>query len=169
MVELTNERIDQILHQETPKKEELSTILRSIYVRYMRMYEKYFDDIDALNDEKVAEMRNYNEETISLLKHYYMDIPHDIFMEIEEFEKQYTSNFLGTEWHKFLDDFYEKFKKENKDEYRGEERLKAEFKKHTLDDFYELMGDIFREGFGTVSKTTEDAVNGISELLFGND
>ena len=42
MVELSNERIEQILHEETMKKEELETILRSIYTRYMRLYEKYF-------------------------------------------------------------------------------------------------------------------------------
>ena len=38
MVELSNERIDQILHEETAKTEELTTILRSIYTRYMRLY-----------------------------------------------------------------------------------------------------------------------------------
>ena len=54
MVELSNERIGKILHEETVKTEELATILRSIYTRYMRLYEKYFADIDALNDEKVA-------------------------------------------------------------------------------------------------------------------
>ena len=61
MVELSNERIEQILHQETAKKEELATILRGIYTRYMRLYEKLFADIDALNDEKITELRKYHE------------------------------------------------------------------------------------------------------------
>ena len=42
MVELSNERISKILHEETAKKEELSTILRGIYTRYMHLFEKYF-------------------------------------------------------------------------------------------------------------------------------
>ena len=54
MIELSIERVDQILHQETPKKEELATILRGIYTRYMCLYEKYFADIDALNDDTIA-------------------------------------------------------------------------------------------------------------------
>ena len=52
MVELSNERVDQILHEESQKTEELKTILRGVYIRYMRLYERYFDDIDALNDDK---------------------------------------------------------------------------------------------------------------------
>ena len=52
MVELSNERVDLILHEETFKTEELITILRGIYIRYMRLFERYFDDIDTLNDEK---------------------------------------------------------------------------------------------------------------------
>ena len=83
MVELNNERIEQILHEETTKKEELETILRSIYNRYMWLYEKYFADIDALNDEKIAELTNYHEETLSLVKYYYMDIPLDICVGIK--------------------------------------------------------------------------------------
>ena len=59
MVELSKERIDQILHEETTKKEELDTILRSIYTRYMHLFEKYFADIDALNDDRIAELRKY--------------------------------------------------------------------------------------------------------------
>ena len=45
MIELSNERIEQILHEETVKEEKVSTILRGIYTRYMRLYEKYFSDI----------------------------------------------------------------------------------------------------------------------------
>ena len=75
MIKLSNERIEQILHEETVKKEKSATILRGIYNRYMRLYEDYFADIDALNDDKIAEFRNYHEETRSLIKYYYMDIP----------------------------------------------------------------------------------------------
>ena len=39
MIELSNERVEQILHEETVKKEESGTILRSIYIRYVRLYE----------------------------------------------------------------------------------------------------------------------------------
>ena len=63
MVELSNERMEQILHKETAKKEELTTILRGIYTRYMLLYEKYFADIDALNDDEVTALKNYHEET----------------------------------------------------------------------------------------------------------
>ena len=35
MIELSKERIAQILHEETVKKEDADTILRSIYTRYM--------------------------------------------------------------------------------------------------------------------------------------
>ena len=55
MVELSNERIEQILHEETKKTEALPTILRGIYTRYMRLYERYFADVDALNDGRIAE------------------------------------------------------------------------------------------------------------------
>ena len=48
MVELSKERIAQILHEETVKKEDSDTILRSVYTRYMCLYEKYFADIDGL-------------------------------------------------------------------------------------------------------------------------
>ena len=36
MVELSNERVDQILHEETHKTEELITILRGVYIRFFR-------------------------------------------------------------------------------------------------------------------------------------
>lgn len=55
MLELSNERIEQILHEETTKTVELATLLHSIYIRYMRLFEGYFSDIDALNDAKIAE------------------------------------------------------------------------------------------------------------------
>ena len=55
MIELNNERMEQILHDETAKTEDLTTILRGIYTRYMILYERYFAGFDALNDDKIAE------------------------------------------------------------------------------------------------------------------
>ena len=55
MMELSNERVAQIMNEETLQTVELPTLLRSIYSRYMRLYEQYFEDIDALNEEKLAE------------------------------------------------------------------------------------------------------------------
>ena len=46
MIELSKERIDQIVYDETPKTDVLPTILRSVYNRYMRLYEDYFTDLD---------------------------------------------------------------------------------------------------------------------------
>ena len=166
MVELSKERIDQILHEETMKKEELETILRSIYTRYMRLYEKYFADIDALNNDKIAELRQYHEETKSLVRYYYMDIPLDICMGLREFENKYTVNLLGSEWHDYLFDIYEDFKENS----RGKkEYLKAEFSKQSLAAFYEAMDYVFREGFGTGSQTAKKVVSGITGLLFGKE
>ena len=73
MVELNNERIDEILHKETVKTEEQATILRAIYTRYMRLYEEYFADVDTLDDAKIAELRTYHLETRNLVKAYYGD------------------------------------------------------------------------------------------------
>ena len=98
MFELSVERVDQILHQETPKKEELATILRGIYTRYMRMYEKYFADIDALDDDVIADLKKHNEETKDLIKYYYMDIPHDLCEEIINFDKEYYASQSPTVW-----------------------------------------------------------------------
>ena len=36
----------------------------------MYLYEKYLEDIDALSDDRIAELRAYHEETISLVKYY---------------------------------------------------------------------------------------------------
>lgn len=167
MVELSNERIDRILHEETVKKEETETILRSIYTRYMRLYEKYLENIDGLNDAEIAKLREYHEETISLVKNYYMDIPQDICTWLREFDNTYSVNLLGPEWHEFLFSKYEEFKEKSRDKSKGEDYLKAEFKRQTLMAFYDTMDYIFREGFGTGSLTTKKVVSGIAELLFG--
>lgn len=167
MIELSNETLEQILHEETPKTEELSTILRSIYTRYMRLYEKYFADIDALTDEEIAELRNYHEETGSLVKYYYLDIPQDICLAIREFEDKYSANLLGPEWHKYLSDSYQDFKKKGKNKDKSGEELKAEFTKEALKTFYDCMGYVFRDGFGTGSQTAKNVISGITGLLFG--
>lgn len=169
MIELSTERIEQILHEETAKKEELDTILRSIYTRYMRLYENYFADIDALNDDKIAEMKNYHEETKSLVKYYYMDIPQDVCMQIDEFEKEYSDKLLGPEWHEFLFRSYAEFKGESQDEEKSEKVLKAEFSEQALTYFYEAMDYVFRDGFDTGSKTVEQTKGWLSGLLFGKE
>jgi len=167
MLELSNERIQQILHEETTKKEELNIILRGIYTRYMRLYEKYYADIDALNDDKITEMRQYNEETRSLVKYYYMDIPVDVCTDLKEFESTYSDKLLGPEWHEHLSRNYEDFREKSESKYKGEKYLKKEFAKQALDSFYEAMNFVFREGFGTGSQTTNKVVDGITGLLFG--
>lgn len=169
MIELSKDRIEKILHEETVKTEELTTILRSIYTRYMRMYEKYFSDIDALNDDTISELRNYNEETKSLIKYYYLDIPEDVCDGIKEIENKSDANLLGPKWRKFLSDSYAAFKEESDEEYRSEKSLKAAFAKHALAEFYETMNYVFREGFGTASQTAENAMNGLTGLLFGKE
>lgn len=80
MVELSRERIEQMLQEETAKKEELANILRGIYTRYMRLYEKYLADIDALNDDEIGKLRAFHEETRSLFRYYYIvQHPFDFF------------------------------------------------------------------------------------------
>ena len=169
MIEFSNERLEEILHKETVKKEDLTTILRSIYTRYMRLYEKYFADIDALDDDGIAELRKYHEETQSLVKHYYMDIPMDICLGIREFEDKYSANLLGQDWHKYLFDAYKDFREKNKGRIKSDEKLKEEFTKQALDAFYDAMGYILREGFGTGSQTVNHVISGITGLLFGKE
>ena len=168
MVTLNNERIEEILHKETAKKEELDTILRSIYTRHMWLYEQYFADIDALNDDKIAALRNYHEETKSLVRYFYMDIPQDICKCLVEFDSEYTEKLLGSEWQKYLLDIYNDFKKKNNDKDKSEQCIKTEFKNETMDDFYDAMDYIFRSGFGTSSQAANDLMSGIAKLLFGN-
>ena len=167
MLELSNERIAQILHEETVKKEDADTILRGIYSRYRQLYEKYLEDIDALNDDKIAEMRSYHEETRSLIKYYYMDIPQDVCAGIRRFETDYSDKLLGPDWHKYVFDNYAEFRVKNKNKYKNEEEIKAEFTKQTLAAFYDLMDYNLRDGFGTGSETVKTVVSGISGLLFG--
>ena len=169
MIELSRQRIEQILHEETAKREDLDMILRGIYTRYMRLYEKYFSDIDALNDDVIAGLRNYHEETSSLMRHYYMDIPLDICMGLEEFDDRYGANLLGSNWHAYLFDCYEKFKETNRSSDKSEELLKAEFAKQNLTAFYYAMDCIFRDGFGTGSNSVSKVLSGITGLLFGEE
>ena len=167
MVELKNDRIEQMLHEESVKKEEPETILRSIYIRHMRLYEKYLADLDALDDDQIAEMKAYHEETNSLIKYYYMDIPQDVCRSLRELETEYTAKLLGPEWREFLSGVYEDYKKKSKSKDKGEDYLKAEFAKEALSAFYDAMDYVFRDGFGTGSQTAKKVVNGITELLFG--
>ena len=169
MIELSNERIGQILHEETPKKEELTTVLRGIYTRYMRLYEKYFADTDALNDEEIAKLREYHANTRSLIKVYYMDIPQDICIRLREFDDKYSEKLLGPDWRQCLLDNYENYRKKNKCDDKSEESLKAEFKEETLADFYNAMDYTFREGFDTGSQKVKKLISGLKGLLFGKE
>ena len=167
MMELSNERVESILEKETQKTEEAKTILRAVYTRYMRLYEQYFADIDALNNDKIAELKRYHEETLSLVKYYYMDIPQDTCKALNEFEEKYSSLLLGPSWHMYLFKSYDEFKDENRYSDMSEKDMKAEYSKRAMKAFYESMDYAFREGFGTGSKTVENVVTGIAGLLFG--
>ena len=169
MVELSKERIEQILHEETLKKEELDTILRSIYTRYMHLFENYFADLDALNDEKIAELKMYHEETKSLIRYFYLDIPQDICMDIREFANKYCATLLGSGWRDYITENYEGFRENSRNRNKSEEYLKAEFTSQALSAFYETMDYIFREGFGTDSRAAKTLVSGIKDLFFGKD
>ena len=169
MVELSKERVEQMLHDEAVEKEELSTILRGVYLRYMRLYEQYFADIDALNNEKIEELKKYHEETGSLIKYYYMDIPHDICDGIKEFEEKFTGILLGSEWRKHLADGFKEFTLMSKDRGKGEAYLKKAFTKEIMENFYEAIGYVLREGFDTGSKTAQNVISGLSGLLFGKE
>ena len=169
MLELSKERIGKILHEETVQEEKLTTILRAVYTRYMRLYENYYEDIDALNKTKIAELKKYHEETVSLIKYYYLDIPHDICEGIEEFENKFTANMLGPDWHRFLFRNFEEFKDNCEDRRAGKEALKEAFTKQALQEFYDTMGYVFREGFDTDSKTVKDTISGFDGLFGGKE
>ena len=167
MLELSNERVEAILKEETQKTTDVATILRAVYTRYMRLYEKYFADIDALNNDKIAELNRYHEETVSLVKYYYMDIPQDVCTDLKEFDDKYGSQLLGPSWHAYLADVYDDFRKKNWN--KSEEWVKEEFRKEAMNAFYQEMGSVFRQGFGTESKQAESFVSGITGLIFGKD
>ena len=169
MVELSKERVEQILHEETMKKEELETILRSIYTRYMHLFENYFADLDALNNDKIAELKQYHEETKSLVRYYYLDIPLDICMDIRQFEDKYCAKLLGSDWHDYIAKNYEDFKENSRSTNKSEDYLKAEFTSQALATFYEAMDYVFREGFGTESHAAKTVVGGIRDLFFGKE
>ena len=163
----------QLSSEENPKnpvkKEDADTILRSIYTRYMCLYERYFADIDALSEDMIAELRGYHEETKSLVKYYYMDIPQDICKCLAAFDNEYSANLLGPDWHKYLSGIYKDFRETYAGKNKTKEYLKAEFTKQTLGAFYDAMDYVFRSGFGTGSETVDTLVSGISTLLFGKE
>ena len=167
MIELSNERIGQILEDETAKTADLKTILRSIYTRYRNLYEPYIANFDKLNDDKVAEFAKDHEETKALIKYYYLDIPQDVCTKIEEFEEKSCDKLLGREWKSNVYDAYDEFKTKNKVWSKGDDYYQAEFKKMALKEFYEAMDYIFRDGFGTGSETVNDIMGGITGLFFG--
>ena len=169
MIDLSPERMDRILHEETPKKEAPDTVLRSVYIRYMRLYEQYFADIDALTDDRIAELRRYSEETWGLVRCYYMDIPQDVCLRLREFEDACGGRLLGPGWRPFLHDSYASFCQSPGNGDKSAERMKAAFEKEALSSFYDAMDYVFRDGFGTGSRTAETLVSGLTGLLFGKD
>ena len=168
MVELNNERIEQILKDETMKTQDLTTILRGIYTRYINLYEKYIAGCDTLNDDKISEFKKYHEETRSLIKYYYMDIPQDVCSALSEFEEKASDILLGRDWKRVVYDAYDEFKSKSRIRDRSEDYCLAEFKKAVLKEFYSSMENIFRGGFGTNSQTVQNVFEGISGLLFGS-
>ena len=98
-----------------------------------------------------------------------MDLPQDVCSGIKEFEKKYSSNLLGSRWHKYLFDSYKEFKEKSQDKDKSEEFYKAEFTKQALDYFYEAMDYIFRDAFGTESQTVKNTISSLKELLFGKE
>ncbi|MBQ3279843.1 MAG: hypothetical protein IJG94_11885 [Clostridia bacterium] len=167
MVELSNERVEKILHEETKKTEALTTILRGIYAKYVDLYENYIANWEDLNNDKIDAFRKQNEEIRSLIKYYYMDIPQDVCSELNKFEEKVNENLLGRDWKMHLYDAYEKFKEDNDEWDMSEDYYKAAFKKYALKEFYKAMEEIFRDGFGTGSQTAKNVMEGISGLLFG--
>ena len=119
----------------------------------------------ALNDDKIAEFNKYHEETKSLIKYYYMDIPLDICTALFEFDKQYSEKLLGSNWQRYLFDSLKKYKSDRGD--KSKEGLKADFEEKILTAFYETMDYIFRDGFGTYSESTKKVEDGLVDLLFG--
>ena len=167
MIELSNERIEQMLEEETKKTEDQTPILRAVYTRYMNLYERYFAEPEALNDDKIAEYKKYHEETKSLIKYYYMDIPQDVCAAINEFEEKAGDKLLGREWKKTLYDAYTEFREKYKVKDRSDEYYQEAFKKEALKAFYDAMDSVFRSGFGTGSETVQEVIGGITGLLFG--
>ena len=167
MVELSYERIGEILQKETWKTEGQATILRAIYTRYMLLFERYFADIDALNDEKIAELKQYDEETKSFVKYFYMDIPEEVAEALHYFDREYSAKLLGPDWSKLLTIGYKEFRLDHLDDQWDEARVKDEFKEQNLSDFYDAMDRIFRDGFGTGSRMNEEVTNRFASILFG--
>ena len=167
MLELSNERIEQILHDETTKTESVPTILRAIYLRYVNLFENYIANFDSLNDDKIAAFKKQHEETRSLIKYYYMDIPQDVCYELIEFEEKYMDELLGRDWKRVVYDAYDEFKDSCSEWDMSEDYYKKKFKKAALKEFYKAMEEIFRDGFKTNSETHQNIFEGITGLLFG--
>ena len=98
-----------------------------------------------------------------------MDIPQDVCLGLNAFDSEYSDRLLGPEWHKYLFDIFKDFKEKNNDKDRSRKHLSAEFSKQTLTAFYETMDYIFRDGFGTGSRTAKSVVSELKGILFGKE
>jgi hypothetical protein len=114
----------------------------------------------------IAELNQYQEETRSLVKYYYMDIPQEVCDGLRKFDDKYGDKLLGPDWKKTLSDTYKYFRGKNWS--KSEEWVKAEFRKQAMDAFYKAMGSVFRQGFGSDSKVVERVVDGIKGLFFAD-
>lgn len=167
MIQLSNERAEQIIQEETKKTQPLPQLLRAIYTRYMNLYEDYIANMFDLTSEKVAEYKKQNDETICLVRYYFMDIPQDVCEGIFDFEEKVGDKLLGPEWKTNLYDAYEEFKDKSDEWDMTEDYYKGAFKKYALKEFYEVMENIFRDGFSTHSERAKNIFSGIKSLIFG--
>ena len=89
----------------------------------------------------------------------------DIHYGLAKFDKDYTDKLLGPDWHDFLFENYEDYKDSHMSEDKTEEEIKAEFEEKALSYFYDDMDYIFRDDFGTGSKTEESLLEGLKNLF----
>ncbi len=167
MIQISNERAEQIIQEETKKTQPLPQLLRAIYTRYMNLYEDYIANIYDLTSEKIAAYKKQNDETIALVRYYYMDIPQDVCAGILVFEEKVGEKLLGPEWKTNLYDAYDEFKDNCNEWDMTEDYYKGAFKKYALKEFYEVMENIFRDGFGSESESSKNIFSGIKSLIFG--
>ena len=175
--ELQGKNIFELIKPEV-EADVVNIILRRTGIFECLMYdintsENFYDEVamtyldDELNDEKIAELNDYHEETKSLFRYYYMDIPLETCMQLEEFNNQYVAKLLGPKWHEHLFSVYAEFRDSADNEAKSGEEVKAEFKKQALEAFYDAMDYIFRDDFGTSSQTAKKVVTNLKEMLFG--
>ena len=167
MVELSPERIEEILHKETVKEEDPKTVMRAVYNRYRCVFEQYIDQIFEMNQSKIDEFNKYHQETNSLIKYYFVDIPMDTCAALAKFEHDVMDYMLGPDWQRVILNGFEEFKRKNKNKYRlaNEETWRKKFKEELLSMFYVSMESAFRVSFESGSKAAEGLMDGLSAIF----